>query len=126
LERQQSISAQIWLPNEAFRNLPEHALRRESTILPKVVSNGREALTFLDSASMPNLILLDLMMPVMSGQAFIDVKTNDPVLSRIPVCVLTGYDHDLPGRKDIAARLRKPIDSKSVIAVVVRHCQPMA
>ena len=92
----------------------------------KVVSNGREALAFLDSASMPNLILLDLRMPVMSGEEFIDIRTNLPTLSKIPVCILTASDRALEGRQDIAARLRKPVDSKSVMSIVERHCQPMA
>ena len=73
----------------------------------KVVSNGREALAFLQLASMPSLILLDLMMPVMSGEEFIDIKKNDPVLAKIPVCILTAFDRALSEREDIAARLQK-------------------
>jgi CheY-like chemotaxis protein len=92
----------------------------------KVVPNGREALAFLHLGSLPNLILLDLMMPVMSGEEFIDIKTNDPVLSKIPVCILTAFDRALPERADIAARLRKPVDARSVVSIVERHCQPMA
>jgi CheY-like chemotaxis protein len=92
----------------------------------KVVCNGREALAFLHLASVPTLILLDLIMPVMSGEEFIDIRTSDPVLSKIPICILTGSDRALPDREDIAARLRKPVDSKSVISIVERHCQPMA
>jgi CheY-like chemotaxis protein len=88
--------------------------------------NGREGLDWLRKSPKPDLILLDLMMPVMSGEEFIDIRTKDPVLSKIPVCVLTASDRALPDREDIAARLRKPVDSKSVMAIVERHCQPMA
>jgi two-component system, chemotaxis family, chemotaxis protein CheY len=52
--------------------------------------DGREALTWLrEHPRTPWVVVLDLMMPVMDGRAFLDAKANDPVLSSIPVIVLT-------------------------------------
>jgi CheY-like chemotaxis protein len=53
------------------------------------VRDGREALEFLRGHDPPCLIVLDLMMPVMSGQEFRAEQLRDPALAAIPVVVLT-------------------------------------
>lgn len=40
----------------------------------------------------PDLILLDLMMPVMSGWQFLATRSEYPRLARIPVVVLSAFD----------------------------------
>jgi CheY-like chemotaxis protein len=53
-------------------------------------ADGREALDLLHSASPPpDLILLDLMMPVMSGYQFREEQLKLPALAAIPVLVVT-------------------------------------
>lgn len=55
--------------------------------------NGREALDFLRSNPAPSVIVLDLMMPVMSGQEFREEQLRDQALASIPVVLLTAaYD----------------------------------
>lgn len=52
--------------------------------------DGRQALTWLrEHPQTPWIVVLDLMMPVMDGRAFLAAKANDPALSSIPVIVLT-------------------------------------
>lgn len=52
--------------------------------------NGREALDILArSQDSVSLILLDVVMPVMDGYTFLDRVREDPVLSLIPVIVMT-------------------------------------
>jgi CheY-like chemotaxis protein len=52
--------------------------------------DGRQALELLrSSAPRPDLILLDLMMPVMNGFQFREEQLKDPELARIPVLVVT-------------------------------------
>ncbi|MGY2048408.1 ATP-binding response regulator [Methylobacterium sp. JK268] len=53
------------------------------------VGNGREALDWLERHPPPRLILLDLMMPVMDGFAFLRVLRARPEHREIPVVVLT-------------------------------------
>jgi len=53
--------------------------------------NGGEALALLPRAS-PDLILLDLMMPVMDGTSFLQVLRRDRKFRNTPVIVLTGKD----------------------------------
>jgi len=50
--------------------------------------NGRVGLA-LARSHLPDLILLDMMMPEMNGQEFLEVWERDPDLSKIPVIVLS-------------------------------------
>src|SRR5438445_696734 len=52
-------------------------------------SNGLEALHYLRGATLPRLILLDLMMPVMNGWQFRHEQQRDPELASIPLVVLS-------------------------------------
>lgn len=60
-----------------------------------VVKNGGDALDFLfkrgrfADAAAPDLILLDINLPVKSGHEVLAIIKNDPVLKRIPVIMLT-------------------------------------
>ena len=52
--------------------------------------NGQQAVGILtDDADSFSLVLLDLMMPVMSGEDVLKICRSDPGLSRIPVIVMT-------------------------------------
>jgi two-component system chemotaxis response regulator CheY len=62
--------------------------------LVKQARNGREALD-LAAASTPAVILLDLMMPVMSGWQVMEALRTNPKLSAIPVIVISA-SHQLP------------------------------
>src|SRR4051794_23441477 len=59
------------------------------------VDNGEEALEYLRhrgkyaSAVRPNLILLDLLLPRMSGHEVLAVVKDDAVLRRIPIVIMT-------------------------------------
>jgi CheY-like chemotaxis protein len=55
-------------------------------------SNGLEALRWLDSHPAPALILLDLVMPVMDGFEFLEELQHRPILSNVPVVVLTAKE----------------------------------
>lgn len=62
----------------------------DSGYSPVVAGNGREALAYLRGAApRPGLILLDLMMPEMSGWEFRKVQQEDPAIADIPVAIIT-------------------------------------
>jgi CheY-like chemotaxis protein len=89
------------------------------------VANGREALTWLrQSAELPKLILLDLMMPVMSGAEFRSVQQQDPALAAIPVAVISAAENlrDKAPELDADVYLAKPIDFEALLKAVEQYC----
>lgn len=50
--------------------------------------NGREGLEIIKEAK-PDIILLDLMMPVLDGFSFLDALEKDEAFKHIPVIILT-------------------------------------
>jgi CheY-like chemotaxis protein len=60
-----------------------------------VPGNGEDALNYLrdENNNQPCLILMDLNMPVMNGVEFLQAVKKEEKLRRIPVLVLTTYDH---------------------------------
>jgi CheY-like chemotaxis protein len=60
----------------------------------QTAGNGREALDKLGEWSC-DLVLLDLMMPVMDGFAFLEVIRGKPEWSDLPVIVFSAWDNDI-------------------------------
>src|SRR5204862_1850066 len=92
------------------------------------VADGLEALTVLaGDRPHPCVIVLDLMMPGMNGFELRSRLRADPVLSAIPVLVLTGAGNlaDRKGAELAAEILRKPIDLKDLLDAIHRHCAAM-
>ena len=85
----------------------------------QTANNGAEALELME-ASRPSLILLDLMMPVMTGDEFRKRQLADPRYRDVPVICMTAA-HDGRAR---AERIRadkyfqKPLDFDELITVV--------
>jgi CheY-like chemotaxis protein len=72
-------------------------------------SNGKAALERLRKAPKPDLVILDLEMPVMSGKELIDEMTADEKLSDLPVLVFTGNGRmEVPLEGPVVGRLSKP------------------
>lgn len=86
-------------------------------------SNGAEAFDILGSCH-PDLILLDLNMPVMSGQQFRKKQLGDAELARIPTVVMTAVARPWELADELASAdvLAKPLDLSSLLAVVGRYC----
>lgn len=98
-----------------------------------VVSDGEQALAYLrgeppytDSAlaPRPDLILLDLNLPVMSGLEFLKAYRDDPAFNTIPSVVLTtsAEERDIAEtyRAGIAGYIKKPIDFPEFIDALKR------
>jgi CheY-like chemotaxis protein len=87
-------------------------------------ANGREALDWLQKNSPPCAILLDLMMPVMSGSELHAEIRNDPLLAPIPVIVLSALDEARQRGQVGGAQLylKKPVDPEVLVSAVHRFC----
>src|SRR5581483_1691658 len=84
----------------------------------KGCSNGREALDWLHVGAKPDLILLDLMMPVMDGWQFRVAQKDDPELASIPVLALSADATAKAAAIDADAYLKKPVDYETLIDTI--------
>jgi CheY-like chemotaxis protein len=83
--------------------------------------NGQEALDYLRRAPVPDLIILDLWMPVMDGWQFRSEQVKDPRLKNVPVIVVTA----LSDRADVDANeiIIKPVDVNRLLTTVSQYCR---
>ena len=85
----------------------------------QTAKNGADALSLLCSGTRPELVLLDMMMPVMNGWEFLEAIAQMPSLRRIPIVVMTAAGSI--GVSGATAVLRKPFDLGVLVEVVERH-----
>ena len=85
-------------------------------------SDGVQALDYLRGGGRPGLILLDLMMPRMSGSEFRMPQKVDPDLSHVPVVLLTADARiDEKARAlEAAGAIRKPINLDELLTTIER------
>lgn len=86
-------------------------------------SNGKEALDLLiDHSKLPDLIILDLNMPIKDGKATLHELKIHPKLKRIPVCIMStsSSEIDISFSYDNGANLFlvKPHDFKQLIEML--------
>lgn len=74
-------------------------------------TDGEAALRYLKKeALLPDIILLDLNMPKISGIEFLSLLKNDQKLHHIPIIILTTSDN----KKDVTARKRQTMYDLSI------------
>jgi two-component system chemotaxis response regulator CheY len=90
-----------------------------------VAEDGARALGALRAASsLPSLILLDLMMPVMDGAEFLREMRADPRLASLPVVLFSadGGAHAKAMSLGANDALRKPVQLRDLLSMVSKHC----
>jgi DNA-binding response OmpR family regulator len=106
--------------DEDVREALVDALRFEG-FLVESARDGREGLAWLrDHSETRWIVLLDLMMPVMNGRAFLGARANDPLASKSPVIVLTagGDCRELKASGQLANCLPKTASLQELLAAI--------
>jgi len=82
--------------------------------------NGRDALAAMAKGPHPDVILLDLMMPVMDGWEFMSILKTHPEWSDIPVIIVTAIYDAKRTQDETGARavLTKPFDIDQLTELV--------
>lgn len=98
----------------AIREVVSEVLRDEGYDVT-CAADGVQAMDAMRRAPRPDLVLLDLMMPVMSGWEVLEQVHDDSDLSRVPIVVVSAMT--APGGHE---HLSKPIDLDRLLATVKR------
>ena len=89
-------------------------------------TNGREALMTLATEARPDVILLDLVMPIMDGWEFMKRQRRDWRLCTIPTIVISGVPSHDPRclEMPIVRLLPKPYTIEQLMAAIEAECSP--
>lgn len=84
-----------------------------------VAYNGQEGLEKARKEK-PDLVVLDILMPVADGFIFADQFRKDPSLAKTPVLALTSFSESLgqPFPFDVSEYIMKPIKPRDLVAKV--------
>ncbi|HPI40972.1 MAG TPA: response regulator [Pseudobdellovibrionaceae bacterium] len=91
-------------------------------------NNGLSAFQQLErSPSLPNLILLDIMMPVMDGYAFRNRQKKTRLFSKIPTLILSADENVSLNRLKISPKnfIKKPIEIDQLLWTIQTTIDPM-
>jgi CheY-like chemotaxis protein len=84
-----------------------------------LAANGREALKIMADRR-PCLVIVDLLMPVMTGGELIEEMRKEPALSGIPVIVSTSAPHRAPAGVPV---VKKPVDIDIIVDWIRQTCR---
>ena len=91
--------------------------------LVRTAFHGREALELLGATTtLPDIVLVDAMMPVMDGYRFIEALRADPRTHALPVILMSAAQPDPveQGRGTWNAFVRKPFDLARLLSLLER------
>jgi CheY-like chemotaxis protein len=109
----------------SIRRMIVAALKRDGYVFCEA-PNGKEALDLMRREH-PNVVVLDLMMPVLSGWDVLQARELEPELKQIPVIVISANrapEVATAVDKGICAFLPKPFDI-GALSALVRSCLPL-
>ena len=104
------------------RELLEVALAHEGYAVASA-ANGLEALGYLHTRPLPDLVVTDLSMPRMNGWQFLAEKNADPKLAGIPVIVLSAVAN-MKALPAVSPRLvlAKPVELDDLLEAIAAIC----
>ncbi|MEI6821644.1 MAG: response regulator [Bacteroidota bacterium] len=110
---------------KSIRFIIENTFNKEFEIT--TMSNGKEALYWMQSGNLPDLIICDVEMPVMDGFEFVKKVRSSGFFDDIPLIMLSGKEESKDKIKcfEIGADdyIIKPFNPKEIIARIKRRLQ---
>lgn len=91
---------------------------------PVTARNGQEALDILGNQPRPDVILLDLIMPVMDGWSFLRRQQSQATIADIPVVIVSAVADRAGDLARAAAIVPKPADPDALLATIRAQCRP--
>ena len=85
-----------------------------------LADNGREALRQLHAGLHPDLIVLDLRMPIMDGWQFRAIQKADPTFGLIPIVAVSADDSAQAAAISAHAYLQRPVESRALLETIER------
>jgi CheY-like chemotaxis protein len=84
-------------------------------------SSGKQALDYLslERAPPPDIVVLELMLPIVNGWQVVERIRRDPEVAGVPVVVITGATRDKP--MGVTALFRKPLQMQAFLDTVRRY-----
>ncbi len=80
--------------------------------------NGKQALERMES-TVPDLVLLDVMMPVLDGRTMLNRMRSNPLQRDIPVIMMTALPEALPeDASSFQGSLKKPFSQEALLVIV--------
>ena len=87
--------------------------------------DGKEGIELLKTLAPPCMILLDLMMPVMNGQEFLEALRKEActALCSIPIIVVSAVIDGAKAKElKVTDYIRKPINLDKLVSVTKQYC----
>jgi putative two-component system response regulator len=115
------MSLKVLIVDDDFinRKLIQALLKRHPDLVGTMIeaNDGSEALNALKENPDIDLILLDILMPVLDGKEFLKIFRSDPENSRIPVIVLSTDDTQKSTVLELGAEdfIIKPIGEEELV-----------
>lgn len=107
------------------RRLLAELLERRGYVVETAV-DGAQALERLAGGPRPNLILLDLHMPMLDGYQLRELLRADPELAAIPTIVMTAVPTIDRKRLGAVGVLPKPVREHRLLTLLAHHARAVA
>ena len=131
-----SLSSVLLIDDDSTTNFLNKALLTRMGVAQQVLTaeDGEQGLRTLgqtclgpDSAACPQLILLDMNMPVLNGLGFLEAYAQLPLVPQRPIVIvmlttsLHPVDQTRAEQMPIAGFLTKPLTKEKVTAILAQH-----
>ncbi len=103
--------------NQALRENLAECLEAEGHVVSQA-ADGPEALSLLSGAERPDVVVLDLVMPGLSGRDVAAALRRDPSLRDLRLVLMTGRETATGGWPEFDAILEKPFGLDKLLAAV--------